>query len=181
MSDSFLNVIKAWLPVLTVVGAAVWSVYTYVGEQKRAETARLEQARTIEDQRQRQQRDAEQARLDQVEKEAATRRIEAQKPFLELQFKTYLRTTELVGKIIHLKPNTPEYAAHRTDFSRLYWAELALVESVEVARAMVVLEGALIKYENDVTSGGLHSAAIELAHAIRDSIRSGWKGEALPK
>ena len=181
MSDTLLDVIKAWLPVLTVVGAGVWSVYTYVGEQKRAETARLEQARTIEDQRQRQQKDAEQARLDQVEKEAATRRIEAQKPFLELQFKTYLRTTELAGKIIQLKPNTQEYGSLRNDFSRLYWTELALVESPDVARAMIVLEGALIEYENDGTSGGLHSAAIELAHAIRDSIRSGWKGEASAK
>lgn len=180
MANALLDVIKAWLPVLTVVVAGVWSVYTYVSEQKRAETARLEQARTIEDQRQRQQRDAEQARLDQAQKEAATRRIEAQKPFLELQFKTYLRTTELAGKIIQLKPGTPEYAALRNDFSRLYWTELALVESMEVARAMIVLETALTKYENDGTGEGLHSAAIGLAHAIRDSIRTGWKGEASP-
>jgi hypothetical protein len=180
MSNTLLDVVKAWLPVLTVVGAAVWSVYTYVGEQKRAETARLEQAKTIEDQRQRQQRDAEQARLDQVEKEAVTRRLEAQKPFLELQFKTYLRTTELVGKIIQLKPDTPEYAALRSDFSRLYWTELALVESTEVARAMIVLESALIRYENGA-SGELHPAAIGLAHAIGDSIRNGWNGVALPK
>ena len=180
-TDALVDVIKAWLPILTVVGAAVWGVYTYVGEQKRAETARLEQARTIEDQRQRQQKDAEQARQDQFEKEAASRRIEAQKPFLELQFKIYLKTTELVGKLIQLKPNTAEYAVLRSQFTTLYWTELALVESLEVARAMVVLEVALIKYENEITSGAPRSEALGLAHAIRDSIRSGWKGEVLSK
>jgi hypothetical protein len=164
-----LEILKAWLPVLTVVIGGLWGLYEYTANERKAETTRLEQTRTIE-----------REKLEQAQRADATRRIEAQKPYLELQFKTYLRTTELVGKIIQLKPTEPEYSKLRSEFSTLYWTELALVESTDVARAMVGLESALQTYEREATilaGRDLRVAALNLAHAIRDSIQSGWKGD----
>jgi|tagenome__1003787_1003787.scaffolds.fasta_scaffold20835508_2 hypothetical protein len=181
--DSLLDLIKAWLPILTVVGASVWAVYTYVGEQKRSEDARLQQARVFEQQRQEQQKESEKQRLAQAEKDAATRRVEAQKPYLELQFKTYLRTTALVGKLIVLNPKDSAYLDLRREFDVLYWTELALVEDREVAGAMVFLNQRFKEYEQDPEKYAqtTRGAAISLAHAIRDSIRKGWQGEPANK
>jgi hypothetical protein len=46
-----LDIARAWLPVLTVVIGAVWGLYEFIWNERKAETARLEQARTIEQQR----------------------------------------------------------------------------------------------------------------------------------
>jgi hypothetical protein len=76
-----LAVTKAWLPVLTVVVGALWGLYEFIDTQKKAEVARVVQAK----------------------KDGETRRVEAQKPFLELQFKTYLATTGLIGRLVVLE------------------------------------------------------------------------------
>ena len=61
----------------------------------------------------------------------------------------------------------------------LYWSELALVEDIGVSSAMVHLEEALEAYEQKTRpSTDLKPAALALAHAIRDSIQSGWQGTA---
>jgi hypothetical protein len=176
-----LDIIKAWLPVLTVVIGALWGLYEFIANQKNAEKARLEQAKTIEQQRVEQAKETERQRQVQADKEATTRRIEAQRPFLELQFKTYLRTTALVGRLITFDPRTPDYQALKRDFDTLYWTELALVEDDNVSAAMVRLQAELNEYEknpNDQTQIAPKVAALILAHAIRDSIRSGWQGNA---
>jgi hypothetical protein len=174
-----LDIARAWLPVLTVVIGALWGLYEFIWNERKAETARLEQARTIEQQRVEQAQETERQRRAQAEKEAVTRRIEAQRPFLELQFKTYLRTTTLVGKLIVLDPTSADYQALRQEFDTLYWTELALVEDDNVSSAMVRLQADLSEYEkrpNDRTQ--IKVSALRLAHAIRDSIRSGWQGSA---
>jgi lipase chaperone LimK len=166
--SKLLDMAKAWLSVATVVGGALWGLYVYVANEKKAEAIRLEQARTIEAER-----------VAQAERDNATRRIEAQKPFLQQQFSTYLKTTALVGRIIQLQPDDDEYKALRKEFGALYWAELALVEDPNVSSAMVQLEDALVLKEKKTgAESGPKNAALGLAHAMRDSIRSGWQGTA---
>jgi hypothetical protein len=166
--SKLLDFAKAWLSVLTVVGGALWGLYVYIANERRAEATRLEQTKALENER-----------VAQAERDNVTRRIEAQKPYLQLQFATYLKTTELVGRLIQLKPDQDEYKALRKQFGTLYWSELALVEDIGVSSAMVHLEEALEAYEQKTRpSTDLKPAALALAHAIRDSIQSGWQGTA---
>src|SRR5258708_16985118 len=164
--SKLLEFAKAWLSVLTVASGALWGLYQYIESEKKAETTRLEQARSIE-----------QERVAQSERENTTRRIEAQKPFLELQFKTYLKTTTLVGQMILLKPTEEAYKALRKEFDTLYWAELALVEDPGVSTAMVQLQETLGNYERgQALQSAVRINALLLAHAMRDSIPSAWQG-----
>ncbi len=155
--SAWLEVIKAWLPVLTVVVGALWGLYQYNQAQKNLEKAGRAQ----------------------LEKDGTTRRIEAQKPFLELQFKTYLRINSLVAKLLLFKTESPEYRSVRAEFENLYWAELALVVDEASLKAVNELRGALRKDENASDSNtklDVQAAALELTLAIRQSIRSGWYG-----
>jgi hypothetical protein len=163
-----LDIAKAWLSVATVVGGALWGLYVYIANEKKAEATRLEQTRALENER-----------VAQADRDNATRRIEAQKPFLQQQFTTYLKTAALVGRIIQLQPDDDEYKALRKEFGSLYWAELALVEDPNVSSAMVQLEVALSLNERKTgVQSDPKGAALGLAHAMRDSIRSGWQGVA---
>jgi hypothetical protein len=163
--EQFREAVTGWLSVVTVVIGALFGLYKYLEEQRSAQVASLRQAETLE-----------RARLAQAEKDNLTRRIEAQKPFLELQFKTYLRTNSLVAKMILLKPDDPDHKKMRAEFDGLYWSELAMVEDVGVASAMVDLQKDLVRYEKgEAAQAVLNTSAIHLAHAFRDSIRSGWE------
>jgi hypothetical protein len=166
--SKLLDMAKAWLSVATVVGGALWGLYVYVSNEKKAEAIRLEQARTIEAER-----------VAQAERDNTTRRIEAQKPFLQLQFATYLKTTALVGQLIQFQPDEDEYKKLRREFDTLYWSELALVEDRGVASAMVQLEEALGQNEKKTGSpADIKYAALGLARAMGQSIQSGWQGFA---
>jgi hypothetical protein len=165
--SKLLDFFKAWLSVLTVVGGALWGLYLYIANEGKAETTRRDQAEAFE-----KQRDA-QARRDNM-----TRRIEARKPFLELQLKTYLKTATIVGKIINVSPKNALFYELWNEFESLYWTELALVEDSGVANAMVEVRKVLQRYQSDPdhVQEELKLAALHLGHAIGDSIRSGWQG-----
>jgi hypothetical protein len=163
---SFRKELSAWLQVLVIVFGGLFGLYKYLDEQTRAEEQRRDQIKNIE-------RD----KLAQAERDNLARLIEAQKPFLQLQFDTYKKANTLVGRMILLKPDDPEYKKLRDEFESLYWAELALVEDRGVAAAMINLGDRFRDYEADnVKQVELKVGAINLAHALRDSIRSGWEG-----
>lgn len=157
-SQTITGIVQAWLPVLTVVGGALWGLYTYLDHQKGA------------------QRDA--AR--QSEQEATTRRIEAQKPFLEKQLALYFEAAQVAGKLTTLKPAEDGWDANERRFWQLYWSELSMVESAAVEAAMVRLRTALDNYKrtpgDSALIEALDEAVYELAHAIRASIESAWTG-----
>ena len=69
------------------MGGALWGLYVYVANEKNAEKTRQEQARAMEG-----------GRVAQAERDNMTRRIEAQKPFLQIQLATYLKTATLIGQ-----------------------------------------------------------------------------------
>jgi hypothetical protein len=163
-----LEIIKAWLPVLTVVVGALWGFYEYIETQKKAETTRLVQENTLASQR------AEQSKRD-----GETRRIEAQKPFLELQFKTYVHAITLVGKLASIDIKSPDYQPIMDEFEMLYWADLGLVMDDGVLKAVNELRRSLEKNRNEPTHESdlnVKSGAEETITAIRESIRKGWNG-----
>jgi hypothetical protein len=163
---TFREELGAWLSVLTIVAAGLFGLVKYLDQQHEAELARITQAKT-----------AEENRVAQAERENMTRLIESQRPFLDQQFKTYLRTNALVGRMVVLRPADPEFLKLVEEFESLYWSELALVEDRGVAQAMSELG----KKIHQVAGSAIHSPgyfnaeAIELAHAFRDSIRKNWE------
>jgi hypothetical protein len=158
--QSLLNIIQAWLPVLTVVGGALWALYTYLDHQSEVQREAARQAN----------------------KEAITRRLEAQKPFLEKQLALYFEAAQIAGKLVTLKPGNEKWDEVENRFWQLYWSELSMVESPAVEAAMVKVGDALSDYkqtpDNERTTSALDDAVYELAHAIRDGITATWTGRA---
>src|SRR5271165_886051 len=124
-SHGLLGLAQAWLPVLTVVGGALWGLFTYLDHAKEAAKtlAESEQNQAIE-------------RKDQSERESRTRLIEAQKPFLDKQLALYLETSQVVGRLVAEDMYWQEWSRDLERFEELYWSELTMVEHTEVASAM---------------------------------------------
>jgi hypothetical protein len=158
LSHTMLGIVQAWLPVLTVVVGALWALYTYLDHQKQ-----LERERAL-----------------QVQKDAITRRIEVQKPFLQKQLELYFETAQIVGKLVTTKPASADWDNLERRYWALYWSELSMVEDKIVEEAMVKFGATLQDYKSrpDNTDGirALNGAAYELAHAIRTAIESAWSG-----
>lgn len=164
-SHKLLSLIQAWLPVLTVVVGSLWALYTYLAHQQEVQSAAAVQA----------------------QKEAATRLIEARKPFLEKQLALYFETAQITGKLATITPDTGEWEGVERRFWELYWSELSMVEDSVVEAAMVEFGKALADFtstyrtapDKEEKKRPLHSAAYELAHALRRSMESGWSGGSL--
>ena len=114
-THKYLSILQAWLPVLTVVGGALWGLYTYLDHQK----------------------DAQRQAAIQAEKDNATRRIEVRKPFLEKQLALYFETAQIAGRLATLTPESKFWPDTEGRFWALYWSELSMVEDGIVEEAMV--------------------------------------------
>ena len=156
-AQSLAAIVQAWLPVLTVVVGALWALYTYLDHQKEV---RQEAAR-------------------QADKDAVTRRIEVQKPFLEKQLALYFEAAQVAGRLVSLKPGVGSWSENENRFWELYWSELSMVESEAVEQAMVNVGTALTAYKSAPDSQpakrALEKSIYDLAHAIRDGIAAAWK------
>jgi hypothetical protein len=156
-NTAILGVVQAWLPVLTVVAGGLWGLYTYIDHQNEI------------------QRESASA----SEHDAATRRIEAQRPFLEKQLALYFETAQVAGRLVTLDVKSSDWSDAEQRFWALYWSELSMVEHKIVEQAMVDFGKALNAYKadpNSSTKGMMDSAALDLAHAIRSGIEDAWKG-----
>jgi hypothetical protein len=156
--DLVADVLKIWLPVLTGVGGGLWAFWLYIDHKR--EARRLDR--------------------EQRQKEARTRLIEGQKPFLELQLRLYMETAQVAGQLVTFEWNSDQWKNSRQRFWALYWSELSMVESKDVETAMEQFGEALITYErmpDEVSQHALQIRAYHLAHAIRSSIESGWGAE----
>ena len=182
-NHGLLGLAQAWLPVLTVVGGALWGLFTYLGQAK--ETAKTqaasEQNLAIE-------------RKGQSERESRTRLIEAQKPFLDKQLALYLETSQVVGRLVAESLYWTNWDTYRQRFEELYWSELTMVEHTEVASAMVEFRTTLqavvekrskLKSENKIEEefntidrNGLRDSALVLAYALRRGIEESWGNTA---
>lgn len=152
-----LGLIKDWLPSLTVVVGAIWALYKYLDHQEEVQRNAKIQSENL----------------------AITRRIEAQKPFLEKQLRLYFEAAEVAGRLATLKPENEKWETNENRFWQLYWSELSVIETSEVENAMVAIGDILPAYKaapKDVqTNADLDNAIYDLAHAIRNGIESGWR------
>ena len=100
-----------------------------------------------------------------------TTRLEAQRPFLEYQLELYKETARVAVGIATSGPQRQSELKRR--FEELYWGELALVESRSVEAAMVQFRKAL-----KLDSADLKPKALDLAHALRQSLAQSWQNAA---
>lgn len=123
---------------------------------------------------------------------------DSQRPFLEKQLAFYFEAAKVAGKLATLPPISAEYPKDqryaedwgwaKRRFWELYWGELGVVESPEVATAMINFGNALRDLQLCVEAGGncidkqagLTGPSIQLAHQVRQSIQNGW-GYQLPE
>jgi hypothetical protein len=116
----------------------------------------------------------------QAERDAVTRRIEAQKPFLQKQLELYFEIAQIVGKLVTLKPGSTGWDDLERRYWALYWSELSMVEHRIVEEAMITFGAKLSDYksgpDNHDKIQALNRAAYQLAHAIRAGIENAWSG-----
>jgi hypothetical protein len=154
MTTETVNLLIAVAPsVLTGCGGA-WAVYKYFEERKAA-----------------------------AAKEATTRRVESQKPFLEAQLKLYLETADVVGVLVST-PITDAWREVEKRFWALFWSRLAMVEDKNVQKEMERFAGRLLRHiatgASEDTQKKLEQQAVQLAHVIRASIESAWGSPVTP-
>jgi hypothetical protein len=102
--------------------------------------------------------------------QAETRRIEATKPFLDLQLKLYTEATKVAATMAtSTVPADVDTATKR--FWALYYGELSLVEDAKVESAMVAIKMAL---DQGKTGQDLADLSLKLAHTVRDSLANSW-------
>jgi hypothetical protein len=100
-------------------------------------------------------------------KEAEAAKIEALRPFIDLQRALYKDAVVQAAVLANPQTHTPnELAKARKRFEELYVVELSMVESPEVEAKMVALAQALDFPLTKFTPA--QKAAYELSHAIRD-------------
>jgi hypothetical protein len=141
--------------VSVVIGVVISVVTIGFTLHKEADTRRIE-AQKLADQR---------------EAEAHARTIEAIKPFLQLRQTYYLEAIKAAAVLASPLDHTREQIGQaKRRFWELYWAELALVDTQNVASTM--------KGVGDVADlrkpTPLQEATADFAHALRDSLLQSW-------
>ena len=150
-----------WLAVVSGVGGLLVSLLTLYKDQQKAS---LEDLRAVQAAQYQQKHDSE----------AAQR--ESRKPFLDVQMTLYFEASNTAAKIAVGKPKSPEWEVAKERFWQLYWGSLGAVEDNKVASAMVAFGNALttIERENRSEYSSLAPAALQIAHASRDSLKERW-------
>lgn len=142
---------EQWLKLLGLIGAIasfVWGVYQWRAKSER-ELAQ------------------DKAEADRI---AATRKLEATRPFLERQLKLYPEASQ-VAAVLATSTDPSERSAASRRFWQLYWGELALVENQDVEAAMVAFGDALTR---EASPPELQDLSLKLAHACRLSLDRSW-------
>ncbi|MGH6882076.1 hypothetical protein [Hypericibacter sp.] len=143
-----LDSISKLVQVLSVVVGVVISIWSLTTAQKSEAEARV--------------------------KEAETRKLELAKPFLELRQKFYLEAVHAAAVLANPEVETEEDVDKaRKRFRELYVAELSMVECPNVEASMVHLAQTIDKDLTKLTPA--QSAALDLAHALRDTFVMSWE------
>jgi hypothetical protein len=148
---------------MTAITGGIWLVFTYLEDQRnRSEGQKIEVQRRSADQNQ----------------QILIRQFEARRPFLEIQLKLNQEIAAVVGRLVTIDRNKPEWNEDSIRFWQLYWSELSVVEDETVKAAMQDfgndLEGFTGRPET-ITQGALKQSSYRLAQAIRTSIEKSWR------
>ena len=165
--EKYIDTLIKIFPILVAVAGGLWTLNTYFDNQRQAN--QLEQA----------------AR----DKEQRSQLLQAQQPFLEHRWKAYIETSAVAGALVALDTTDPSWANARKRFWELYWSELTMVETPNVASAMVdfanklsAVDAALGKDQAVLSNARsqLNAAALMLARALKESIQASWGLSAAP-
>ena len=109
---------------------------------------------------------------------AETRRVEASRPFLEMQLKLYAEIAKTTS-VIATSDNEINIKLATRRFNELYYGELALVERDKVIRAMIAFKKALDGLSEDANSQKeLGRLALSLVKACRLELAESWGTDA---
>jgi hypothetical protein len=102
-------------------------------------------------------------------------------PFFVKQFEVSLRATKMASTMATTKDELAFNAAEN-EFWLLYWGELAVVESSEVASAMVAFGDNLEQMRRPIQlpASELQDYSLSLADAVRNQTQSNWMVELPP-
>jgi hypothetical protein len=145
----WLPITVAYVPVFGLLLGGVFTLYRYVDDQRA-----------------------------QQDKQAETRLLEAQKPFLQKQLDLYFETVQVTGVLVTAPMESKEWQTAERRFWALYWSELSMVEAGEVEGAMVRLGSQLDRHKRepgDATLQVLRRCVYDLAHTIRYAIEVRWQ------
>jgi hypothetical protein len=128
-SYQYLRVWKKWAPVILVLGAAFWTVLTaglsayWTVLQYKESSERFQKGLAAD--RDKHEKDRAYAEAD----AAVTRRIEAQKPFLEKRLNTYMEAIKVASRLteLDLTIDSETWKANAKRFWEMRWGELEMV------------------------------------------------------
>jgi hypothetical protein len=157
--------------IATVVGVVI-SVRSANDARNRDADARKQEAYTRQIEAEARKAEAEKYK-DQRADEARKQQIEAAKTFLQLRQERYMEIVKAAAVLVNPKDHTEQEAKEaRVRFRDLYVAELSMVESREVEKAMMELGKAIDPDLENFTRA--QDAAYKLSHALRDSLVKSW-------
>jgi hypothetical protein len=122
---TLLVTIQAWVPVLTLVGGALWGLYTYIDHEQKAATLRLAQE----------------------EKEGRLRAFEAAKPFFNKMLAGFTESARLIGILRTIDISDPQWNDTEQKFLLLARGEMRLFIVTEVKSKLERTEASLAKYK----------------------------------
>lgn len=153
----FWDSVAKMITAVGLVAGGLWAAWKYFAARQRE--------RQLD-------RDARTKEIQLAQEKAKSAEVEARKPFSEKQLELYFQAVEAASLLATLPKSHPAYGAVSSDFWKLYWGALALVEDQLVANAMFNFGEAA---KGDAPPDLLQGYALKLAHACRDSLAESWK------
>jgi hypothetical protein len=99
--------------------------------------------------------------------------VQAQKgPFRAQQMSFYFQSCDAAGVLSNYAKDSPEWAAAEKRFWVLYWGPMAVVEDLDVSRAMIEFGEELAQ---DSPGEVLREKSLALALACRSSVSTSWQ------
>lgn len=133
----FLRAVRRWQPFFILVGGAIWTggtalvagVWTYY-------TFQAERTEHAADAAQ-QQRNIDQTRASAEKTAAETRKLEAQRPFLQKKLDIYFEAAQVAGRLTDwtLSSDNPDWKENARRFWALRWSELEMVGDAGIREA----------------------------------------------
>ena len=166
MTEERFRLHDAWVKWLTLVlGVAgfVIALYTYQSQQVAARQQNAEM---------------EKNRVTRADSDAKAREEEYKRRFWERQIDLYAQAARAASTIATAPDiKRADYTTARGRFDQLYFGELCIVESKEVAQQMVTFRTAILEYEKTSSAQNreaLQAISLDLAHACRKSTEEVW-------
>src|ERR1700743_1504745 len=150
-STQFLRTVRRWQPFLLLLGGVVWTVGTGLAAGFWTyHTFRAQQTEHHED-ADLAQLNLTNARADAERTAAESRKLEAQRPFLQKKLDIYFEAVQVAGRLTDpaLAPSSDVWKDNARRFWALRWSELEMVGDPGIRDAARRVTDQIIEVEND--------------------------------